>query len=278
MKRIGLVVPYGRDAAMACATRAASFLMQKGVAVDVEAGAASLLAGCGILTDVSQVDAVVTLGGDGTLLRGALLAVRSQAVLMGVNLGHKGFLAETHPQQLEQALQNLLDGKYQIEERPVLTAVVDGRSVGYAMNDAVITRGGFARLIRVRAVVDEQEAGQYRADGLIIATPTGSTGYSLSAGGPIVSPNVPCIAITPVCAHSLQHCPLIVGQDSRIRLEMGDDEEMTAELQLDGQNAAQLRAGQVVEVFKADCSVKLVHFHKTPFFKLVREKLTEWSS
>lgn len=278
MKAIGLVAPVSRPGAMSCAVRAAAFLHAAGVRVYAEEKAIPQLPDCRPIHDEVRLDAVVTLGGDGTLLRGAQLAVRCNALLLGINLGQMGFLAEIEPDMLEDALQALLDGDYAIESRPVLQVQVDGANLGLAMNDAVLTRGGYARLITVRAMVDGEEAACYRADGLIVATPTGSTGYSLSAGGPIVSPRVDCMVITPVCAHSLQHRPAVVDGGAHIELQLMADDEMTAALQVDGQNRALLHSGQTVGVSKSDLTVRLVRLDSERFFHLVRQKLAEWSS
>lgn len=278
MRTIGLVVPAGRDNAMFYAVLAAEYLQSHGIMVCAEKAALHMLPGCLPMEESPAPDAIVTLGGDGTLLRGAQYAIRCGAMLLGINLGQIGFLAETEPGLLEEALEALLRGQFSVEERPMLEVTVAGKHVGYAMNDAVLTRGGYARLITVRAIVDGEEAACYRADGLIVATPTGSTGYSLSAGGPVISPKVDCMVITPVCAHSLQHRPVIVDGAAKITLELGADVEMTALLQVDGQNRLQMHGGQKVEIVRSDARIRLVRLQEARFFGLVRQKLAEWSS
>ena len=140
-----------------------------------------------------------------------------------------------------------------------------------------MSRGGYARLITVTALVDDELAGHYIADGLVVATPTGSTGYSLSAGGPIISPKVDCMVLTPICAHSLQHRPTVVQGSAQIRLLLGSDAPQSACLQVDGQTYAQLDDGAVVEISRADRTLQLIRTSDQPFFNLVREKLTEWT-
>ena len=140
-----------------------------------------------------------------------------------------------------------------------------------------VCRGGYARLITVTALVDGALAGHYIADGLVVATPTGSTGYSLSAGGPIISPKVDCMVLTPICAHSLQHRPTVVQGSAQIRLLLGSDAPQSACLQVDGQTYAQLDDGAVVEISRADRTLQLIRTSDQPFFNLVREKLTEWT-
>ena len=248
-----------------------------GVETMAEDGPASVLPGVTSFSSAAHVpDALVSLGGDGTILRGVQYAVQWDVPLLGVNLGRKGFLAEIEPQGLEDALKRLIAGEYTLEERPLLS-VSFGGGRWHALNDVVVSRGGYARLIGVTTLVDGEMAGRYLADGVIVATPTGSTGYSLSAGGPVVSPRVDCMVVTPVCAHSLQHRPCVVGGSSVIRLELDSDEEQTASLQVDGQSRAELTAGMSVEISRSEEKVRFVRVQPEQFFGLVRGKLAEWS-
>ena len=145
------------------------------------------------------------------------------------------------------------------------------------MNDVVISRGGSARLITINAWVDGELSGRYVADGLVVATPTGSTGYSLSAGGPIVSPKVDCMVITPICAHTLQHRPTVVHGGAEIALELRPEDAQTALLQVDGQSCAELYHGMRAEVHMDTKSIRLIRLRPQNFFQLVRDKLTEWT-
>lgn len=275
--RIGLVVHGRLETARAYAVRAAELLRAHGAEVLAEDDAAAELPGTTAFSEALRPpDALLTLGGDGTILRGARYALRWGAPVLGVNLGRKGFLAEIEPDGLEDALERLLRGEYQVEERPLLEARFGGER-WLALNDVVVSRGGYARLIGVTALVDGEAAGHYLADGLIVATPTGSTGYSLSAGGPVVSPRVDCMIVTPICAHSLQHRPIVVCGSSVIRLTLGSDEEQTACLQVDGQNRAELKAGMAVEITRAAERVRFIRVRPERFFHLVRGKLAEWS-
>lgn len=277
MERIGLMVHGRREDARACAVQAAKFLQDAGVAVQAEDDAAQHLAG---VTPFSQCreapQAILTLGGDGTLLRGAQAAVKWDVPLLGINLGRVGFLAEAEKESLTDVLRMLLEGDFTLEERPLLQ-VTAGDESWLALNDAVISRGGYARLITVDTLVDGERTGRYVADGLVVATPTGSTGYSLSAGGPIVSPRVDAMILTPICAHSLQHRPCVVPMDAQIRLMLGTDMEQHACLEIDGQTCAQLTAGSQVHIRCADKRIRLIRTQSTRFFQLVQEKLAEWS-
>lgn len=277
MERIGLMVHGSREDAVACAAKAARFLQGAGIKVQAEEDAAACLVG---VTPFSQAtekpDAILSLGGDGTLLRGAQAAVKWNVPLLGVNLGRVGFLAEAEPENIEDVLRCLLAGEYTLEERGLLSVETqDDRWL--ALNDVVVSRGGYARLITLDALVDGERAGRYIADGLVVTTPTGSTGYSLSAGGPIVSPHVDCMVITPICAHSLQHRPCVVPGNAKIRLELETDTEQHASLQVDGQSYATLKAGDWVNICKGSEKIRLVRTRPTQFFQLVRDKLAEWS-
>lgn len=221
-------------------------------------------------------DVLVALGGDGTVMWAAREAARLNVPLLGINLGQVGFLAEVEASEQEAALDALLAGVYSLEERPLLT-VRFGAQQWEAMNDAVVSRGGYPRLIRVQALVDGSPAGTCRADGLVVATPTGSTGYSLSAGGPIVAPGVDCMVVTPICAHSLQHRPQVVPGSAVVRLRLDPGEPCTAALQVDGRDCALLHAGDEVEIRRGPGSVRLIRMGGRDFFDVVHRKLTEWT-
>lgn len=277
MKRIGLMVHGRRADAMTCAAKAAAFLQGEGIAVQAEDDAAERLDGVTPFSQAEEApDMILTLGGDGTLLRGAQAAVRWDVPLLGINLGRVGFLAEAEPENVNDVIHDLLDGNFTQEERPLLEIASGGES-WVALNDAVISRGGYARLITLDALVDGERAGRYVADGLVVATPTGSTGYSLSAGGPIVSPHVDAMILTPICAHSLQHRPFVVPGSAEICLKLGTDAEQHACLEVDGQSCASLAAGSQVCIRRADKRIRLIRTQPARFFQLVRDKLTEWS-
>lgn len=275
---VGLMVHIKRRDAVEYASQAIAYLRQAGVMVIAEDDAAPLLGDdVPAFSQSSAVpDVVITLGGDGTLLRGAQYAMEWDSLLLGINLGRVGFLAEIDPDYLVPALDSVLAGEYATQTRPILQ-VSCGDDQWYAVNDVVVSRGGYSRLITINAMVDGESSGRYVADGLIVATPTGSTGYSLSAGGPVISPKVDCMVITPICAHTLQHRPSVVQGDADIRLELLPDEQQSASLQIDGQSRAVLRAGMSVHIRKDSRSLKLIHMKEGSFFQLVRDKLTEWT-
>lgn len=257
------------------AARAASYLRMRGVAVCAEDSAAEAMA-LPTISASEPVDVILSLGGDGTLLRGMQYAFRWEAALLGINMGRVGFLTEAEPQDMEAALEAVICGEYQVEERPVLH-VTAGEQHWHALNDVVLSRGGRARLTTINAWVDGELAGRFVADGVVVATPTGSTGYSLSAGGPIVAPSVDCMVITPICAHTLQHRPTVVHGGANIILELLPEDMQTASLQIDGQSCMELTNGMRAEVRMDIRRIRLIRLKHQHFFQLVRDKLTEWT-
>ncbi len=267
--RVGLVCHPNRTDAAETAARAEQLLLEKGAAVQYA-----------VRDSLAEApDLILTFGGDGTLLAGARIAAHFGCPMLGFNLGTVGFLTEEDPSGVKEALEALWAGNYREEERSLLQ-VTNERSgeVFFALNDAVVTRGGYARLIRVESDVNGEMQDIYTADGVIVATPTGSTGYSLSAGGPVVEPSMNCMIITPVCAHSLHHCPTVLSEKSVIRLRLLEDREQTAELQIDGQNRGTIASGDAVTIRGTDKKIRLLRLRPYPFFLRMRQKLTEWGS
>ncbi len=228
------------------------------------------------IRDMQGCDAVVSLGGDGTLLRAMQYAAKADIPIFGVNMGRVGFLTEIEPAELEQSVQMLCEGSYFIEERMLLAVMVNqGRNPLLALNDAVINRG--SRLIAVSAYISDDLIGRYVADGVIVSSPTGSTGYSLSAGGPIISPDVKCMVVSPICPHTLHHRPVVVSPQETIRLELDSEDIPGTYLSIDGQTTVPLEGGDTIYITCAETTGKLIRLKKPHFFTLVREKLTQWS-
>lgn len=275
MIRIGIILHSKRKDVLVYAARVVSYLKARGAEVCAEEDFAAEL-NATPFSQVDKADVIVSLGGDGTLLRGVQAAFQWQAALLGINLGRVGFLTEAEPEDIEAALDAVIAGCYVIEERPILH-VSSGGQHWHALNDVVLSRGGRARLTTINAWVDGELSGKYVADGVVVATPTGSTGYSLSAGGPIVSPKVDCMVITPICAHTLQHRPTVVHGGADIVLELLPDDVQTASLQIDGQSCMELTGGMKAEIRKDARPVRLIRLKQQQFFQLVRDKLTEWT-
>lgn len=275
MLHIGIILHSKRPDAMEYAARVIACLRMHQVSISAEDEFAYDL-GVTPFTEASNVDVIVSLGGDGTLLRGVQYAFKWKAALLGINMGRVGFLTEVEPRDIEVALAAVINGCYDIEERPVLH-VSAGEQHWHALNDVVLSRGGSARLTTINAWVDGELSGRYVADGVVVATPTGSTGYSLSAGGPIVSPKVDCMVITPICAHTLQHRPTVVHGGAQIALELRPEDVQVASLQIDGQSCMELTGGMRADVRMDARPIRLIRLKPQNFFQLVRDKLTEWT-
>ena len=228
-------------------------------------------------TDAFPMDAIVAVGGDGTLLRATQTAIAHDVPVLGVNVGHIGFLVETELENLTQACKCLREDDYTIETRMMLDVTLPDGTVRTALNDVVLSRGGYARLIAVKASVEAELVGRYIADGLIVSTPTGSTGYSLSAGGPIVCPEVECILLSPICPHSLQHRPVVANATQTITIALDCAPGQTAQLDVDGQMCGTLTGTQQVTIHRSQTVTKLIRFGAHSFFHRIRAKLTEWS-
>lgn len=220
-------------------------------------------------------DAVLAIGGDGTFLRANEIAYQNHLPVLGINCGHLGFLADVELNQLDMAMQVLSEDAYSLEER-MMIHIQTGQHEYYALNDAVISRGEYTRLIHFQTFVNNQALGSYRADGLIIATPTGSTGYSLSAGGPIVCPDVECMLVTPICPHTLQQRPVVTGVESSLTVRLLSGSK--AVLTIDGQNLVQLEENSIINVNYASRKTKFVRIKENDYFEKIRYKLVAWSS
>ncbi|NOT08180.1 MAG: NAD(+)/NADH kinase [Gemmatimonadales bacterium] len=219
------------------------------------------------------LDALVTLGGDGTLLRGARLLKGRAVPVMGINLGRVGFLTAAPKEEAGEALERLAAGNYLTERRQTLQVAITGTrgdtsALPAALNDVTIHKGGVARLIRLNVQVDGLEVANYSADGLIIATPTGSTAYSLSAGGPIIVPGVEALVITPICAHTLGVRPLVIPASARIDVQPIRPWAEDLLVSVDGQQATMLGPDDRVQLRRGDAPVLLVRFQADYFARM----------
>lgn len=221
-------------------------------------------------------DLGITLGGDGTLLNTVRDLYAAEIPICGVNLGQLGFLTEIETCQLKESLQQIVTHDYFIEERLMLEAIVIRQGneiyVSSALNDIVVTKGGFSRLIKLELFVDGQLTAKYPADGLIIATSTGSTGYSLSAGGPIVNPNLKVIVLTPICPHTLQTRSIIVSENEDIQVKMHASHEDIV-LTVDGQKIFNLFPDDIVVVRKSPFRARFIRLNGNNYYEKLRTKL-----
>ncbi|HHV78935.1 MAG TPA: NAD(+)/NADH kinase [Firmicutes bacterium] len=281
MKRVGIFPNLDKEGAAELAGSIARWLIENSATpvLTIE-GAASIgrpELGRGVSAWGKDVDFVIVLGGDGTLLNAAASLAPAGVPMVGVNLGRLGFLTELETTQIFDALPKLLRGDYTIEERMMLRVSVGHgarRDSFLALNEVTISKGPFARLIQLEVSIAGHLIDQYDADGLIVATPTGSTAYSLSAGGPIVSPELKVCLITPICPHSLYSRSIVVPADEEIKVEVTSVHQDTA-VTIDGQRLRRLEAGDTVVVSRAREVANLMRLRDWSFYDVLRAKLKE---
>jgi NAD+ kinase len=278
---VGLVVRGGVDTSgvLAVVVRTAEAL---GIDVRVEPLAREFAPdGVGEYMDPGQVDAVVSLGGDGTLLRAARSLVGTGTPLLGVNVGHLGFLTHATLEEIGPVLSSLSSGQYLLEPRFTLAVETGVAGESHrALNEVVVNKAGAARVARLELFVDdgedgEEELARFSADGVLVATPTGSTAYSLSAGGPIVEPSVDCLTVTPVAPHTLALRPVVLPPHLTVRIAPVEGESEMF-VTLDGQESFPLPSGGV-RVYRSEDALQLVRFEGQSFFDTLRRKL-RWAA
>lgn len=234
------------------------------------------------MPDGSEFDCVIALGGDGTILKVSRDLRRWKLPIVGVNLGTLGFLAEIEPEQIYPVLDRLLQDDYEVEERMNICGSIYKKGqkeplrTDVALNDIVVSRAGFSRVIGLRVYVNGRVMDNYEADGLIVSTPTGSTGYNLSAGGPIVSPRTNVMIITPISPHSLTSKSIVLGNTDEIVVEvlkMRKAQEEEAIVNFDGQPGTQLSAGDRIVIHKAEQTTKMLKLFDVSFYEVLREKM-----
>jgi NAD+ kinase len=278
--RVGLVAKPDAGGAAEALARLAAALSARGLTIVLEKETAGLMPASAFATALkadlaSQVDLLIVLGGDGTLLSTARAVGDLGTPILGVNLGDLGFLTATTLDEMLPAAEAALAGRMAIDERMMLAARVvrRGETLGnfVALNDVVITKSAMSRIINLRVDVEGQYATAYRADGLIISTPTGSTAYCLSAGGPILFPTMDAVVLVPIASHTLTNRPIVLPGTQRIDVTLMSDQEVM--LTIDGQVGVHLREQDTVQVEKAPARVRLLRFPRTDFFTVLRSKL-----
>lgn len=281
MKSFVLVLNIEKDGVVEVARRAREHLESRGGRVEVLGDCAALLQdgeGGPAAACLAGADCLLVLGGDGTMLNGARLAAPLGLPLLGINLGQVGFLTEVDVPEIEEALEALLAGRFSVEERMMLEASVyrgaERLATFIGLNDAVISKGAFARLIRLETYINEEYVNTYRADGLIVAVPTGSTAYSLSAGGPLVAPGLELLIITPICPHTLWSRPVVIGAEHTVRVSLLTVHGEAA-LTIDGHRGFPLRQHDVVVIRRSAFRARLIKLKTTSFFGLLRQKLRQ---
>lgn len=229
-----------------------------------------------------DADCILVLGGDGTMLQAVRDTMESHIPLVGINMGTLGFMTEIEESGLEEALQKIVDGRYVLQNRMMLKGRIQTaeqkRLDGCALNDIVLSRTGPMQIIRFKIYVNGQFLNMYSADGMIVTTPTGSTGYNLSAGGPIVEPGANLLMLTPICPHTLNQRSIILSPEDRITIEIPEDKEgkeQSVEVNFDGSHTVQLHAGDRIEIEKSDQSAVFVKLSQLSFLEILHKKMSE---
>jgi len=221
-----------------------------------------------------KCDLIISIGGDGTMLTTAYHALSYDKPVLGLNLGKLGFLAEVDISQMDIIIKDIKEGNYQVQERMVLTADCDnypGEKL-IAINDIVIDKGGWPKMIEITAEVDGEYVSTFSADGVIIATPIGSTGYSLSTGGPVVSPSAGAITLSPISPHSLTMRPLVLSSEQEIVIK-ADSPHNEIQISCDGQRVYHIPPPLEIKIVKSEKPFKLIHTSVTTYFETLRNKL-----
>ncbi len=225
----------------------------------------------------AEADCIVVLGGDGSILDAARRAAPLKKPLLGINMGHLGYMAELEMGELA-ALSHVVAGEYEIDERAMLAVSIRTQAGGlkaesFALNDAVISNGSVARIVDIELSESGELVSAYRADGMIVATPTGSTAYSMSAGGPITDPHLPCLLVTPVCPHSLTARPLLFRDDAKLEIKNVCQREKMLYLTVDGRINFEIYRGDTVHVTRSPMTTRLIRLRRGGFYNRLQQKM-----
>ncbi|SUZ70261.1 uncharacterized protein METZ01_LOCUS23115 [marine metagenome] len=226
---------------------------------------------------MQNAELIVSIGGDGTMLQSAKLSYQYDIPITGINKGRLGFLTDINPQEADQVLEDIISGNYTTENRILIEAFIStnsiNKSIGYAFNDIVINRKETGRMIRVETSIDNSFINTHEGDGFIVATPTGSTAYSLSCGGPILKPDVEALLLVPICPHSLNDRPMVVPSSSEITLRYDSEQNVSAGIDLDGDTVYELKIGDNLVIKKAAKPICLIHPENYDYFDNLKSKL-----
>lgn len=283
IKKIGLIVNTKKDNGLGITQKLIKYLQEKNVEIFVSKQISEKLSDLKYLNTLKSpyknIDMVFSLGGDGTLLSVARMVSTKGIPICGINLGGLGFLTQIGVHELNEYLELILEGSFQTEDRMMLSGYIlrnDQRiKPFYCLNDIVVAKKLFARLIHVETFINEEYVIHYSADGLIISTSTGSTAYSLSAGGPIVYPSIKTIVITPICPHTLSARSLVINHKDILKiivLSKGKDVMLT----VDGQQGIDLEENDIIKIHESEYKTKLITFPEKNFYGVLRKKL-KWS-
>ena len=275
--RLGFVVHPARDAAVRAAAGLVAWCRERGVATRVLEGPdVGAVESADDASFPDGLDLVVSVGGDGTLLRAALMGNRAGVPVLGVKVGRLGFLTEVDPDAAPSLLEAWMSGRGRIDERMALVAEAEGASwtdPQWALNEVIVEKRARHRVVRLATSVNEDHVTTFSADGVIVASPTGSTAYSFSARGPIVSPRLPCLVLTPVSAHMVFDRAIVLAPDERVTLEVREEEP--ALLSADGRPGLELPSGAQVTIRRSDRPARLLRGEVTEsFYSLLRRKFS----
>ena len=280
-KEIGLVPNWHKQNTELVVEKITNFFEERGIKLQIaEEKNADFYSSVSLAEQLKEwydkLEMIIVVGGDGTILRVARDLACWNVPVLGINLGHKGFLAEIEVEQMERFLQYIATGQYDYQERMMIEAWLrrGKEELGYylALNDIVVARGPFSRNIKVDTFINEDFMESYFGDGVIVSTPTGSTAYSLSAGGPIVNPVMELFVITPICPHSLYNRSVIIGGTDTMKLRV-DSRHVQVVLTVDGQVRFSLEDDDQINIRRARQKVKLICFHDNSFYRLLHQKL-----
>ena len=278
IKKVGIIANTAKEKSPACTAELRDWLTARGLEVYLEERIAAKIGASGVERGKlgSLVDLLVVFGGDGTILRTARLVQERDVPIVGINLGVFGYLTEVNLGEMYSALELILAGNFQIERRMMLDVEINGGEEshrdGAVLNDVVINRGNLSRIVELETTVDGRYLTTFKADGLIVATPTGSTAYSLAAGGPIVFPELYSIIINPICPHTLTNRPIILPEGVEIKVTLWTLEE-GATVTLDGQVSFTVRSGDTITIRKSRCITTLVSSPHRGYLEILRTKL-----
>ncbi|MBQ9610262.1 MAG: NAD(+)/NADH kinase [Lachnospiraceae bacterium] len=276
MNKYLILANNDKDIDLSLSRKIVEYIEKKGACADIVSDVDNHYNGIYIKDEyVRDAKAVIVLGGDGTMLRAASGIGSYDVALMGVNLGTLGFLTEVEVSNVYGAIDRLLSGDYEIEERMMIEGTFNADTY-QALNDVVVTRAGFSRIIGLNIYVNGELLDTYEADGVIVATPTGSTGYSLSAGGPLVSPKTNAIVVTPISPHSLTSKSVVYDENDEIRIEIvkkRKTQNTEAIASFDGSNNTPLSAGDVITIKKSNRKIKLIRLYPFNFYRVLRDKI-----
>lgn len=281
MKNIGIVSNFSKDPEGIRTSAIISKIQQRGMQPLVLPEVYRVInAGKVVETEsfYSLSDIILVLGGDGTLLRAARQACKYGLPVLGINMGRLGFLTEIEVSDIDLALDSILAGDYYIEQRMMLKAELVRQGGGVcqliALNDIAIAKASFARIIHLKVFINDDFVGYYPADGVLVSSPTGSTAYSLSAGGPIINPAMECLLLTPICPHALNARAIVTDSKDKIRIVVADKSRDVL-LTVDGQEGVPVHKGDNIIITKAEVVTRLIRIRKRSFFNLLKDKMAE---